>query len=191
MTATAEGTYVVTLGAPRPDPDWNEWLSEVGATFADGAITDIDTRIDYYLEKILAGENERMRNVATAKGRINMIEDWRAGENAKIERRRMYLVGQIGMLAPPDVEAMEAEHGRKSRSLPHGKFGFGQQGDKVEIEDAKAALAFALTNNLTVETKHHVTKTALKNYAQSAGVIEGPGWELVVGQSEFFVSPSK
>lgn len=179
----------IVKGPGLPDVEWDDFVAEMSAEATD--VHSEETLIDRYLEEILRGENERMRNVATAKARINMIEDWREGENAKIERRRVYLVGQIGMLAPPDVDAMQAEHGKKSRSLPHGKFGFRQRADRVEIEDAKAAIAFALDNNLPVETTYSVKKTTLKEHAKSTGETDGEGWHMEPGKSEFFVTPAK
>ena len=89
------------------------------------------------------------------------------------------------------VTAFKAEYGKKSRTLAHGSFGFKRKTDSIEISDPKAALAFAVTNNLPVKTTHSVSKTSLKDHFMATGEEEGQGWRHVEGGDEFFVTPAK
>ncbi len=159
------------------------------ASGADG-LADAEARIDWYLEKIREGNAEIQKNADVATRRVGMIEDWEAGERLKIDRRNSYLVGQIGMLAPATVEETEAEYGKKSRSLPHGTFGFRRMPDRIEIDDPKAALNFALTHGLEITVKESVSKTVLKTYVKDTGD-EGKGFHMVPGADEFYVKAGK
>lgn len=69
-----------------PDADWLQFVAEMEAAGPDG-LGDVDSRIDYYLEKMRDGVAEMERNTKTAVVRLDTITDWLAGENAKIERR--------------------------------------------------------------------------------------------------------
>ncbi len=172
------------------DAEWASFVADMEATPADG-LADTDSRIDWYFEKIRESQAEIARNDEVAHRRMDMIADWRAGENAKIERRISHMTAMIGTLVPPNVAAMQAEYSKKSRTLPNGSFGYRATPDSVDISDPQAALAFAVTNNLFVKSVHSVTKTALKNHAKATGEMEGEGWRMVRGSDEFFVKPAK
>lgn len=172
------------------DFEWEQFVKEMEAAGPDG-LGDIDSRIDYYLEKIKDGNAEIERNRVTASIRLDTISDWLAGENAKIERRNSYLVGQIGMLAPPSAEDTVAEYGKKSRTLPNGSFGFKQKPGHVEIKDMGSAVRYALEMDLPTKIVETVSKTDLKTHARATGATEGEGWEWLPGTSDFFVSPAK
>ena len=184
----AHATEPVTL---EFDAEWEAFVKEMEATSPDG-LADVESRIDYYFEKMRECAAEIVRNDEVAHRRMDMIADWRAGENAKIERRISHMTAMIGTLVPASVAAMQTEYdGKKSRTLPNGSFGFRAKPNSIEIEDAKAALAFAVTNNLPVKTVHSVSKTSLKDHAKSTGEFDGPGWRMVPGSDEFFVKPAK
>ena len=172
------------------DADWLAFVKTMEADEPDGT-PEIESRIDYYLEKIRDDEVELRRNTDVANRRLYMIEDWLAGENAKIRRRITYLTGQIGMLAPSSVAEMEAEHGKKSRTLPNGSFGYRSRPDSIDIEDATSALNYAKDEGLEVTVKESVSKTVLNTHAKETGVAEGRGWHLETGGPEFFVKPAK
>ena len=164
-------------------PDWDAFKAMMDDTTADSDLV----RIDWLLEKVTALKAEIAENDAVAKRRMEMQEDFRQGENAKIENAITYWVGQIGQLAPPSGEAMKAEYGKKSRTLANGSFGFKRRSERIEIDDEKAALAFAVKNHLPVRIVNSVTKTSLKDYAQSTGEMEGDGWRRIEAADEFFV----
>ena len=168
-------------------PDWAAFRAMMDETTADSDLV----RIDWLLEKVTALRAEIAENNAVADRRIAMQEDFRQGENAKIDRAITYWVGQIGQLATDDGDAFKAEYGKKSRTLAHGSFGFKRKTDSIEISDPKAALAFAVTNNLPVKTTHSVSKTSLKDHAASTGEMEGEGWRHVEGGDVFFATPAK
>ena len=172
------------------DPDWDAFVKTMEATWADGQ-ADIDSRIDYYFEKIRESQAEIERNDEVAHRRTDIIADWCAGEKAKVERRIGHMTAMIGTLVPPSVDAMQAEYGKKSRALPNGTFGYRARPDSVDISDPKEALAFAVTNNLPVKTVHSVSKTSLKDHATATGETEGDGWRMVIGADEFFVKAAK
>ena len=168
------------------DPDWDKFLADMEAAAPDDA-SQVDGRIDWWLEQLRANEVEEGRNVVVAKERHDMISDWFAGEAAKLERQRKYIVGHIGQLVPPSADAMVKEYGKKSRALPNGTVGYRARPDSVDISDPKEALAFAVTNNLPVKTTHSVSKTVLKDHAKATGEMDGLGWHMVPGTDEFFV----
>ena len=164
-------------------PDWDAFKAMMDDTTADSDLV----RIDWLLEKVTGLKAEIAENDAVAKRRMEMQEDFRQGENAKIENAITYWVGQIGQLAPADGDAFKAEYGKKSRTLAHGSFGFKRRSERIEIDDEKAALAFAVKNHLPVRIVNSVTKTSLKDYAQSTGEMEGDGWRRIEAADEFFV----
>ena len=168
-------------------PEWDEFVQMM----EDTTLTSDLVRIDWLLERVAAARAEIAENNAVADARIAMQEDFRQGENARIERKITWLVGEIGTLAPTDGVAMKAEYSKKSRTLAHGTFGFKSHPDSIAIDDAKAALAFAVENSLPVKTVHSVTKTTLKDHAKATGESEGGGWRLVPGADAFFVTPAK
>ena len=176
-----------------PDADWDAFVAEMERADADeeDGLGGVESRIDWYLETIREGVAEMARNGEVATRRHNMIQDWEMGEAAKIERRNTYLIGQIGMLAPSDEFKMKAIHGKKSRSLPNGTFGYRTGPDRVEIGDAEAALLYAAANDLEVKTVRSVSKTTLKAHAKETGECEGDGWELISGMEAFFATPAK
>ena len=59
------------------------FLDKVGSE-ADRTVT--DSRLDWLLEKLCKRKEQIARNDDIAKARLLQIEDWRQGENAKIER---------------------------------------------------------------------------------------------------------
>ena len=172
------------------DPGWNKFLADMEAAVPDDA-SEVDSIIDWWLEQLRANEAEVKRNAAVAKSRREMISDWEAGEALRLEAQRKYFVGHIGQLAPSTADDTVTKYGKRSRALPHGTFGFRHSTDTIEIADPKAALAFAVTNNLAVKTVHSVSKTSLKDHATATGETEGDGWRMVIGADEFFVKAAK
>ena len=157
----------------------------------DTALQSDEVRIDWLLEQMRDAKVKIEQNNSVAKARIHMIEDWQAGENAKIMRRIEWWIGEIGKIAPATADATKDEYGTKSRSLPNGSFGFKKRPDHIEITDPGGALEDARVGGLDIAVKEYVTKTTLKNHAVATGDTEGRGWRLVPGGDEFFVTPAK
>ncbi len=172
------------------DAEWDDFLIEMQSTHVSGT-RDVDSIIDWHLEKLRANQAEVIRNRLVANQRVETIRDWEAGEFAKLDRQREYIVGQIGQLAPPTSEATVEEYGKKSRTLPNGSFGFRAKPDRIEIEDAEKALAYAKQEDLEITVRESVSKTVLKKWAQGMGVADGGGWRLEPGKPGFFVTPAK
>ena len=168
-------------------PDWDAFKAMMEDTTADSDLV----RIDWLLEKVTALKAEIAENDAVAKRRMEMQEDFRQGENAKIENAITYWVGQIGQLAPSDGDAFKAEYGKKSRTLAHGTFGYRTRPDRVEIDGMEAVVLFAKGTDIPIKVVHTISKTDLKKHAQKTGLLDGPGWHLVPGGDEFFVTPAK
>ena len=168
-------------------PDWDAFRAMMDDTTADSDLV----RIDWLLEKVTGLKAEIAENDAVAKRRMEMQEDFRQGENAKIERAITYWVGQIGQLAPSDGDAFKAEYGKKSRTLAHGTFGFHRKTGTVKVDNPAHALTFARANRIHVKTVHSVLSSALKDYAKRTGETEGAGWHFIPGRDEFFVTPAK
>ena len=164
-------------------PDWSAFKTMMEDTTADSDLV----RIDWLLERVAGLHAQIAENNEIADRRIAMQEDFRQGENGKLDRAITYWVGQIGQLAPPSGEAMKSEYGQKSRELAHGKFGFKARPERIEIDDEKAALAFAVKNHLPVRIVNSVTKTSLKDHAAATGECEGDGWRRIEAADEFFV----
>lgn len=173
-----------------PDTEWDSFVASMEASACDG-LEDTESRIDWYLESLCGLIAEAGHNRVVANERIERIRDWEAGESARLDRRREYLIGQIGMLAPPDAESMMEKHGKKSRTLPNGSFGYRQQPDTIQIDDAQHALNYARVEGLDIMVKESVSKTTLKAHAKSTGLLDGPGWHSETGLSEFYVKAAK
>ncbi len=170
--------------------DFDEFREMMDATVLDSDLV----RIDWLLEKIQHAEAQIAENNAVADRRIAMQEDFRQGENGKLERAIGWLTGEIGMIAPPDGDAMKEEYGKKSRVLAHGTFGHKMvSGDKVEITDPVQALAYAETNNLevTTTTTRVVSKTVLKDHVKEVGIYGGTGWIFTPKREGFFVKAAE
>lgn len=145
---------------------------------------ELDVAIDRALDVIRQAREEIAKNNEVAARRIQMIEDWRETENVTHQNRITWAERTIHSLA------MGYDFGKKrSRSLPSGTFGFRKAPDRLVIQDADKALAFAKrTPQLAGEIKvtETIPTTPLKQWAQSTGEVPD-GCELVGGEDVFFV----
>ena len=169
--------------------DWDAFRQMMEDTETDSDLV----RIDWLLERIRKAQAEIAENNEIADRRIAMQEDFRQGENAKIEGFVKWATGQIGVLAPDDGKAMKAEYGKLSRTLANGTFGFRQRPDRIEFDGKEEALVYAQENDIKVHRtiSFTVQKTDFQAYVKKTGVAEGKGWRQVPGKSELFVKPAK
>ena len=172
-----------------PDAEWDAFVQKMEISGADGL--EEDSYIDFYLEEIGKLNAETWRNDEVAERRANMIEDWHQGEFGKIQRRIKYLTGQIGILAPADAFKMKDLHGKKSRSLPNGTYGYRTGNDRIELDKHADALVYAKGEGLDINVLESVTKTTLMAHFKATGAIEGPGWHYVKGTDAFFVKAAE
>lgn len=183
---TASITFTDTI-----DDDLEAFTKSLGLGDDILTITDIESRIDYLLEKIRDTGFEIAGNNTVANRRHLMIEDWQQGENAKLDRRIDWLHSQIRQLVPADAQEMKDVHGKGSRTLPNGEFGYRQNPDKVEITDMHLAVAYADQNHIAVKAVRTVSKNALKAHARETGALDGTGWEVIPGEEAFFLTVAK
>jgi phage host-nuclease inhibitor protein Gam len=153
----------------------------------------VDTMLDTALQKLgeLDAEISTAEEIADQRKRdtLERIERWLAGETAPLRRQRDFLARQI--------EAIARQYdfgGKKSRSLPHGKFGRRRSGDKIEITDMPAALAFAERMGVEVKVVREVQRTPIKDFLSAhPGFKPNPeehGFTVVPGTDNFYVEPA-
>lgn len=140
-----------------------------------------DVAVDFYLERLVEREAEIARNGEIAARRKAMIDAWLQEANAQHEREAAWLRLQI------EAFARTYDFGKKkSRSLPHGTFGFRTRAGTLEIQDMPAAVAFAEANEL--EVKKTVNKTPLLAHFKATGEIPD-GCEYVEGGESVYIKP--
>lgn len=186
LEANSEGA----VGLELSGPDWEEFQKMMSDTVLNSDLV----RIDWLLERVATLEFEIAQNNETADRRIEMQEDFRQGENAKLQGAITHWTREIATLAPASGEAFKKEYGgKKSRQLAHGKFGYTQCPDSVVIADDEKALAYATENGLQIKrvVQVSISKNELKAHAKNTGVSEGEGWRLVPGADEFYVKAGK
>ena len=169
------------------DEDEREFLSAfLSTTQEEDDATRNDTRLDWLLEKLAKRREQKARNNAIADARKLMVEDWRQGENAKIERAVSWLEFQIRELVPADSDAFSKTYGAKSRALPFGTIGYRKSPPTIEVFDEPKALEWAKLHKLEIKVKESVSKTELKKaieYTQDPP----DGFGLIPGGETFFV----
>jgi len=151
---------------------------------------ELDGWIDYQLQ-LLAGIDVEMKQnrevmqriVAPLQEKIDRAVDWCETENAGLARRAEWITSRIR----EHTQGYDYR-GRKSRTLPNGKFGTRQKPSKLEIADKQAAVAFALANGVPVReipAKVEPDARELKAYAESTGITPD-GCTLIEARVEFF-----
>lgn len=166
------------------DQDEAEFLEAWGAEPIH-ARTEVDSRIDWLMERIAKRRALVAENNAIASKRADQIEDWRVGENAKLERSIDWFRYQIRELLPIDGEAFKNQYGKKSRVLPFGTVGFKSHPSTLEVFNEEDALAWAKARGLEIKVKESVTKTTLKKALGDER--SGDGFELIEHPDDFFV----
>ena len=167
------------------EDDEREFVESMGGTLPEKP-SEVDSRIDWLLERI--GKRQAMieQNDAVAKERILQMEDWRQGENAKLERAIEWFRYEVKKLLPMDAKSFQQAYGKKSRTLPFGTVGYKKHPAKIEITDADRALLWAKAHNLPVTVKESVSKTVLKEAVEN--ITDNPdGFGVLPGHDEFFV----
>ena len=167
------------------EQDEREFLEAFGAKPIE-SVSETDTRIDWLLERIAKRRKLIAQNDDVARARHDQIEDWHAGENAKIERAIEWFRYQIRELVPADVASFESHYGKKSRALPFGTVGFRLSPPKLEIFDVDKALAWAKRNNVPTKKTETVSKTVLKK-ALSMTDEEPDGFDMADGSDDFYI----
>lgn len=177
---------------PVADAGWDEFRASMEAEVPTELDND-ESKIDWLLGKLRKIRGTTEENEAIAKCGIRLQEDWLAGENAKLERQAAHFRRWIAILMPPNAEEAKKVYGKFSRSLPNGDIGFKKDPDTIAIDDAEAALTYALANELEIKVKttRSVSVATLKAHIEDTGVLEGDGWRQVDGLSRVFVSPAK
>jgi len=166
------------------EEDEREFLATMGPDEAP-TLAEVDSRLDWLLERIAKRRKQVAENDAVAKARLLQIEDWRQGENLKLERSIEWFQSQLRQLVPIDAQAFEASYGQRTRRLPFGTFGYKKHPPKVEITDEERALAWAKANGCEIKVKETVSKTALRAELEAGKV--GDGFELITSYDEFYI----
>ncbi len=151
--------------------------------------TDIEVRLDWLLERIVKRQRQIKRNNGVAEKRALMIEDWRRGENMKLESAIGWFESEVRSLLPPDSKEFEREYGKKSRNLPSGTVGWRRQPDRIEIYDENKLLAWAKLLDLPITVKESVSKFEVRK-AMDAGA-EPDGVDLIKGLDELYIKPTQ
>ena len=154
------------------------------------ALTDRETLIDYYLEKIQALNLRAMMNQELRDRRVRVQEDWLEEENRKLGSQAGWIEEKILLNMPGDLKAFQKEFGLskrdKSRKLPHGKIGFRSSRDKVSVPNQPLAVQWAMDHGVTVrvettllarEVKRYIDKTGEVPELETDGIVFVPGTE--------------
>ncbi len=179
-------------GLALPDVEWGDFVAEMEAGVPDELDSD-ESKIDWLLGKLRKIRGTIEENEGIAKCGIRLQEDWLAGENAKLERTATHFRRWIAILMPSSAEEARKAYGKLSRSLPNGDVGFKKDKDTIAIDDATAAVNYAIGHALHVnkKTTRSVSVATLKAHMEATGVLEGDGWRHVEGLSHVFVTPAK
>ena len=188
--------HVDGIATDTPDDEVPEIITEIEEAereFLEGwnaepieSVSDVDTRIDWLLERIAKRQKLIARNDAVARSRYEQIRDWHLGENAKIQRAIDWFRYQIREIVPADVASFERCYGKKSRTLPFGTVGFRLSPPRLEIFDMEKAVAWAKARKLEIKTTVSVSKAVLKK-ALSMTDEEPDGFDIADGADEFYV----
>lgn len=173
--------------ANQHDP-WEDEV-ESGLPNGDGP-TDRELRADYLLETLAELQAELAHLDEFTARRIQMVQDHRDTEAARIQRRMDYLSDRVRACVPYDPAVFASEYGKKSIKLPHGTLGYRSSKETVQIADKEKALAFAKAHGLEIRVTEAVNKTPLLDYVRATGDIPDPdvcGFELVPGSDDFYV----
>lgn len=167
------------------------WEDEIEGRLPDGdGPTERELRADYLLETLAELQAELDHLDEFTARRIQMVQDHRDTEAARIQRRMDYLSDRVRACVPYDPAVFASEYGKKSIKLPHGSLGYRSSKESVAITDKEVALAFAKANGIEVKVTEAVNKTPLLDYVKATGEIPDPdvcGFELVPGSDDFFV----
>ena len=153
-------------------------------------LTDTEARLDWLLERIANRQAEIATNNAIADRRKLQIEDWRQGENAKIERSIDWFNSQIRQLVPIEPTEFEQQFGKRSRTLPFGTIGYRKMPDTIEVFNPERALEWAKARGQEtkiIPASETVSKTVLK--AALKQHTDPDGFEVIRGLDEFYVKP--
>lgn len=178
---------------------WEREEAERAAFFAameegfgdDESRAGLDTRLDFLLQKMADRDLAIANNDEVADRRIAMIEGWRRQQNATIERE----IGWLRLHFEALADGYDFGNAR-SRSLPHGSFGFRKGPDRVEVVDMAKAVQWAKENGLEAELKVSIDKTPLRKAwapnLKATGEAPDPtaaGFDYILGEDSFFVKP--
>lgn len=164
---------------------YEDWLAENGLDDTQpivGAPADMDVWVDRRLAAIAGIETEMARNDQAAARRKAMIEDWRAGENAALERSAEYLRRDLEVIALSYPYAGK----RKSRELPHGVIGKKSSAERLAVVDPDAALEFAREHGLEIKVKESVAHATLVAFRSRSGGLP-TGTEIVPASEKPYV----
>lgn len=149
---------------------------------------EVDAYLDRLLQRIGELEAQEAESRKAAKLRKAMVEAWLVDETMGIGSQRTYLEGQVRAIAETWYPFPK---GKKSRSLPHGNFGFRKAPDTVEITDQGLAIPWAEENDVTVKVTKEVQKTPVKKYIAEMGVLPDPEKDGIIfheGRDQFSLS---
>lgn len=145
----------------------------------------LDAYLDYLLERIGTIDQQKATNDAVYQRRVQMLADWRDGENAMLLRRREYLVEAFRAL----TAQYEYPKGKKSRTLPNGTFGTRSAREKLDIVDPQKAIDFARAYGVPVRVKEEVDAKALREFYESTGTVP-LGCSVVPAEDKWYVKPT-
>lgn len=137
--------------------------------------------IDSILEEMAVLIREIRANEAIANRKKEIIDLWLEQQNGWKRQNVTRLEG----LAATLFDRLDL-HGKKSKSLPHGKIGTRKISARIQVDDPKAALAFAETAGLPV--KHTPMVTELKDW-WTANKRVPDGCSEVSAYEKFFLDP--
>lgn len=190
MATQAPPTFADELD--RADEEMRAELGMAGPAPDPANRPELDAYLDRMLERLAEIRAAQAENDEVARRRRDMIDRWLAQENRTLDNQAAWLEERI------ERQALAYDYGeKKSRTLPHGKFGTRKSAATVAITDAEKALAFAKAHGLEVKVKESVGKTPLKEYwlprVLEAGELPDPdetGVEFVPESETFFVTPA-
>lgn len=123
---------------------------------------------------------------------IQRADRWLARVNSPLDTREAWLIGMLEAVAPFVGLFGKA----KSRDLPHGRLGWRTKPERIEVEDAAAALAWAKgIRGITVKSVETVSVQDLSRAWKEGRVGDPsfvpPGCKVVDASETFYVEPSE
>lgn len=149
---------------------------------------EVDAYLDRLLQRIGELEAQEAGSRMAAKLRKAMVDAWLVDETMGIGSQRAYLEGQVRAIAETWYPFPK---GKKSRTLPHGSFGFRKAPDTVEITEQALAIPWAEENDVTVKVTKEVQKTPVKKFIAETGVLPDPEKDGIIfheGRDQFSLS---
>ncbi len=182
-------TEQATLALPSPSdilyPDFfSPTTKELGSASSETFAIDSVARADWAIARIIEAQARMATRADLAADLHCRVNSWLAKANTSDEDSVSYL---MALLRPYAEAEIATQHRSRSLILPSGTASLRRLPDRLEITDAKAAMAWAEdTHPEAIVTKKELSKSALKTLIFTKGEAV-PGVDACLGSDELYI----